>query len=151
MVRCVNKILLYTKTSSYNTKQNPGSRHRLFLSWIPLFNSTPSLIHQRKVILHGARVRDAPEDATEREIRREIRSVMPDLFEGYPQSVWTSRTALLEKCTTLMTATRYEQVRTFRQWLLPVFKTAVAGYVFLDKFLFFPADIWSYIKDYNKS
>ncbi|KDR75321.1 hypothetical protein GALMADRAFT_249351 [Galerina marginata CBS 339.88] len=106
--------------------QGPASRHRLFLSWIPLFNSTPSLIHQRRVTLHGARARDIPEDATEREIRREIRTVTPDLFEGATLATWSSTTTLLERCKKLMTATRFEQVRTFRHWLLPVFKKSVA-------------------------
>ncbi|KAF9484513.1 hypothetical protein BDN70DRAFT_872547 [Pholiota conissans] len=102
------------------------SRHRLFLSWIPLFNSTSSLTHQRKVILHGARARETPEDLTEREIRKEIRSVLPDLFEGISPFSWTSTTSLLARCQTLIKATRFEQVRTFRQWLLPVFKRSLA-------------------------
>lgn len=62
--------------------QDVGSRHRLFLSWIPLANSTLSLTNQRKVTLYGARARETPEDITEREMRKEIRMVLPDLFEG---------------------------------------------------------------------
>ena len=60
----------------------PVSRHRLLLSWIPLANATASLFHQRKVTLHGSRVREFPEDLVEREVRKEIRTVLPDLFEG---------------------------------------------------------------------
>ncbi|KAF8160920.1 hypothetical protein B0H34DRAFT_795767 [Crassisporium funariophilum] len=106
--------------------ESTGSRHRLFLSWVPLSNSTLSLANQRKVTLHGARARETPEDVTEREIRKEIRAVLPDLFEGISQSTWTSTRILLAQCKTLMTATRFEQVRTFRQWLLPVFKNFVS-------------------------
>ncbi|KAG5646821.1 hypothetical protein DXG03_002198 [Asterophora parasitica] len=60
----------------------PESRHRKFLWWMPLSRSTSSLISQRKVILYGARAREVPEDAHEREIRREIRAVLPDVFGG---------------------------------------------------------------------
>lgn len=62
--------------------QDVGSRHRLFLSWIPLSNSTLSLTNQRKVALYGARVRETPEDIIERDMRKEIRTVLPSLFEG---------------------------------------------------------------------
>jgi len=110
------------------------------LSWIPLFNSSSSLINQRKVALHGARVRETPEDVAEREIRKEIRAVLPELFGGKNDpdkgekrltfqvaaiSTQTSTSTLLERCKRLMAATRFEQVRTFRQWLLPFFKTCL--------------------------
>lgn len=62
--------------------QDVGSRHRLFLNWIPLGNSTLSLTNQRKVTLYGARARETPEDVVEREMRKEIRTVLPNLFEG---------------------------------------------------------------------
>ena len=62
--------------------QDVGSRHRLFLNWIPLGNSTLSLTNQRKVTLYGARARETPEDAVERDMRKEIRTVLPNLFEG---------------------------------------------------------------------
>jgi mediator of RNA polymerase II transcription subunit 12 len=61
--------------------QQIGSRHRLFLTWIPLHNASSALINQRKVILYGARARRTPEEIVEREIRGEIRSVIPELFE----------------------------------------------------------------------
>ena len=62
--------------------QDVGSRHRLFLSWIPLANSTLSLTNQRKVILYGARARETPEDIIERDMRKEFRMVLPNLFGG---------------------------------------------------------------------
>ena len=69
--------------------QDVGSRHRLFLSWIPLINSTLSLTNQRKVTLYGARARETPEDIIERDMRKEIRMVLPNLFEGLICS-WSS-------------------------------------------------------------
>ncbi|KAF9567913.1 hypothetical protein CPC08DRAFT_813741 [Agrocybe pediades] len=132
----IQRLIARGEMGLSNTEQGSCSRHRLFLSWIPLLDSAPSLIHQRKAILHGLRIRDVPEDATEREIRKEIRSVMPDLFEGQSPSMWTSRASLLDKCMTLMKATRFEQVRTFRQWLLPVFKQRVKRISAIDTSLF---------------
>lgn len=58
------------------------SKHREFLRWIPLHNITPSLVHQRRSILYGARARETPEDLCEREMRREIRAVLPLVFGG---------------------------------------------------------------------
>lgn len=60
----------------------PVSRHREFLRWIPLHNTTSSLSHQRKAILHGARTRETPEDLCERKMRREIRAIIPLVFGG---------------------------------------------------------------------
>lgn len=48
----------------------------------PLHKSTSSLISQRKFTLHGIRVRETPEDLNEREIRKEVRAILPDLFGG---------------------------------------------------------------------
>ena len=70
-------------------RQDVGSRHRLFLSWIPLANSTLSLTNQRKVTLYGVRARETPEDIIERDMRKEIRTVLPSLFEGLICS-WSS-------------------------------------------------------------
>jgi mediator of RNA polymerase II transcription subunit 12 len=39
-------------------------------------------MNQRKVTLHGVRARETPEDVIEREIRREVRSLLPEIFEG---------------------------------------------------------------------
>ncbi|EFI28176.1 hypothetical protein CC1G_14203 [Coprinopsis cinerea okayama7 len=90
------------------SEPNP-SRHRHFLSWIPLFNSTPSLIYQRKVTLYGVRARETPEDRIEKEIRREIRSILPELFGNSTPKQWASTAALLNDCSSLMAASRYEQ------------------------------------------
>ena len=59
-----------------------ASKHREFLRWIPLHNTTSSLLHQRKLILYGARARETPEDVCEREMRHEIRGILPLVFGG---------------------------------------------------------------------
>ncbi|KAJ7502832.1 hypothetical protein B0H11DRAFT_1986564 [Mycena galericulata] len=103
------------------------SRHRDFLRCIPLYNSTSSLTSQRKVILHGARARETPEDLHEREIRKEIRAILPDMFNGADGSpLLISMPDLLDKCKNLLSAPRFEQVRTFRLWLLPVLQKRIA-------------------------
>ncbi|KAJ2931312.1 hypothetical protein H1R20_g5848, partial [Candolleomyces eurysporus] len=103
------------------------SRHHHFLRWIPLFNSTPSLINQRKLALHGVYARETPEDIVEREIRKELRLLLPGLFSGPCSNTWTSAADLLNECKTFITASRHEQVRTFKQWLLPTFENVVPG------------------------
>ncbi|KAI6121312.1 hypothetical protein F5141DRAFT_1186585 [Pisolithus sp. B1] len=105
---------------SYAQSAVPGSKHREFLRWIPLHSTTSSLSHQRKVILHGARARETPEDLCERAMRREIRTVIPLVFGGSttPFSPPTI-SALRESCSTTIQAPRFEQVKMFKRWLLP--------------------------------
>ncbi|KAG6862353.1 hypothetical protein C0995_016051 [Termitomyces sp. Mi166 len=65
--------------SGLSMTEERESRHRKFLQWIPLSKSTSSLISQRRVTLYGVRAREMPEDANERDIRREIRGVLSNL------------------------------------------------------------------------
>ncbi|VDC06366.1 unnamed protein product [Peniophora sp. CBMAI 1063] len=99
-----------------------GSRHRDYLRWIPLDKSTSAIIHQRKTILHGVRTRETPEENNEREMRREIRPLFPELFEGVEMGmiVEDSTVDLLSGCTKLLSAPRYEQVRVVKAWLSPI-------------------------------
>lgn len=62
--------------------QEIGSRHRKILKWMPLHDVPAAMFQERRVILYGTRCRETPEDLSEREIRKEIRSVIPDLFGG---------------------------------------------------------------------
>ncbi|KAJ3876102.1 hypothetical protein F5051DRAFT_44422 [Lentinula edodes] len=102
-----------------------GSRHRNYLRWIPLYNTTPSLTSQRKVVLYGVRARETPEDLNEREIRKEIRAVLPELFGNPAEIALPSPTSLLSSCQLLLNSPRYEQVRTFGTWLMPVLQKAI--------------------------
>ncbi|KAF9070892.1 hypothetical protein BDP27DRAFT_1419656 [Rhodocollybia butyracea] len=101
------------------------SRHRSYLRWIPLYNTTPSLTSQRKVVLYGVRARKTPEDVNEREIRKEIRAVLPELFGGTVELELPSPASLLKSCQLLLQSPRYEQVRTFGTWLMPVLQKAI--------------------------
>ncbi|KAF8638047.1 hypothetical protein AX16_010679 [Volvariella volvacea WC 439] len=103
------------------------SRHRNFLRWIPLSYPDPAILMQRKVTLYGARVRETLEDTTEREMRKEIRSVLPELFGGDTLPTPQSTHSLMESCPTFVNATRYEQIRTLRQWLLPIIQRSIAS------------------------
>ncbi|KAI0293333.1 hypothetical protein B0F90DRAFT_1763644 [Multifurca ochricompacta] len=94
-----------------------GSRHREFLRWIPLHNSTPAIVNQRRVTLYGVRARDTPEESNEREMRREVRLMFPEIFNP---GLENGPPPLPSTCTTLLGAPRYQQVRTIRQWYLPL-------------------------------
>ncbi|EKM53974.1 uncharacterized protein PHACADRAFT_196411 [Phanerochaete carnosa HHB-10118-sp] len=104
------------------------SRHRRFLQWIPLHSSSSPLISQRKVALYGLRVRETPEDRKEREIRRQIRAVLPELFGGEVPDQAVASVDIAAQVPGIFTATRFEQVRLFRGWLLPVLKKAVSAH-----------------------
>ncbi|KAF8876501.1 hypothetical protein BD779DRAFT_1560397 [Infundibulicybe gibba] len=110
--------LIARGSPDYHTQS--ASRHRNFLRWIPLFQSDPAMVNQRKVTLYGVRARETEEDINGRQIRKEIRAVLPDVFGGNTESPAVSTTALLANCGTLVSAVRYEQVRIFRTWLLPI-------------------------------
>lgn len=103
------------------------SRHRNFLRWIPLYDSTSSLMSQRNLTLYGARTRETPEDVIERDIRREIRVVLPRVFGGDTQTAVESTTTLIGKCRILMSSSRFEQARTLKQWLLPILQKHVVS------------------------
>ncbi|THV06762.1 hypothetical protein K435DRAFT_711026 [Dendrothele bispora CBS 962.96] len=107
--------------------EEKGSRHRNFLRWIPLHESTTSLINQRKITLYGVQARETPEDLNERNIRKELRAVLPELFGGDTSSSLPSITSLQDDCKLLLKATRYEQIRIFHGWLMPVFYKTVAS------------------------
>ena len=107
--------------------------------------SSLDLVGQRKVILYGARARETPDDVNARAIRKEIRAVIPQLFGGMcnktcagelsltlpgfsaetPSEIFQSVKALLDDCPTLAAASRFEQVGTFRQWLMPLVRKAI--------------------------
>lgn len=71
-------------------RKGPESRHSKFLQWIPLYNSGSDLTSQRRLTLYGTRAREVPEDANERNIRREIRGILPEMFEGKCHGLWSS-------------------------------------------------------------
>ncbi|KAG6829453.1 hypothetical protein H0H92_004513 [Tricholoma furcatifolium] len=82
---------------------------------------------QRRVTLYGPRAREIPDDVNEREIRREIRANLPDVFGGESNTPITS-SILLASCKLLMASTRFETVRTLRHWLLPILEKYIASH-----------------------
>ncbi|KAG1807752.1 hypothetical protein EV424DRAFT_1543731 [Suillus variegatus] len=104
---------------SLSEPDETASFHRNLLRWIPLHNTTSSLSNQRKVMVYGARARQTPEDVCEREMRREIRAILPLVFGGDTLPPSVSMTSLQTSCPTVLAAPCFEQVRTIKQWLLP--------------------------------
>ncbi|KZT24227.1 hypothetical protein NEOLEDRAFT_1067868 [Neolentinus lepideus HHB14362 ss-1] len=102
------------------------SRHRTFLRWLPLQKSNSALVNQRKVILYGVRVRETPEDAIEKELRKEVRALVPELFNGDAHVTPTYLSSMTAACSGLINACRFEQIRTVRQWLLPIMRKYIA-------------------------
>ncbi|PFH52051.1 hypothetical protein AMATHDRAFT_57831 [Amanita thiersii Skay4041] len=105
--------------SGLSFTEDNESRHRAFVRCLPLLDSDPSLISQRKVLLYGVRAREIPEETNERQIRKEIRGVLPCLFGGQSLIEPITHTELQSRCDSMVIACRYEQVRIIRQWLLP--------------------------------
>ena len=140
----VRHIFCICTVTSYGPTQTPGSHHRDFLRSIPLINAPASLINQRKVALYGARTREAPEDHNERQLRKEIRSILHEVFASTSLRyvIWkapsyyfaldadlvTQTAAVNLQCPDLAAASHYEQVRTLRQWLLPILQKHIRRY-----------------------
>ena len=99
------------------------------------------MITQRKVALYGIRARETPEDVQEREIRKEMRSLFPELFGGEstynadeaqthgtigePLPMPVATRDLRANTTTMLGATRYVQIRVLHEWLVPVLKKSI--------------------------
>jgi len=81
------------------------------------------------VTLYGVRARETPEDLDEREIRKEIRALLPELFGGSPPADEPSTTTFWASCSTLLSAPRYEQVRIMKQWLMPILRKHISSHV----------------------
>ena len=78
-------------------------------------------MNQRKAILYGLRVRETPEEVNEKEIRKEFRSLMPEIFGGESTGEPLT-TTFWQSCSSLLSAPRFEQVKTIKQWFLPIYK-----------------------------
>ncbi|KAG2121417.1 hypothetical protein BD769DRAFT_1629455 [Suillus cothurnatus] len=118
---------------SLSEPDETASFHRNLLRWIPLQNTTSSLLNQRKVIVYGARARQTPEDVCEREMRREIRAILPLVFGGDTLPPSVSMSSLRTSCPTVLSAPCFEQVRTIKQWLLPNLHKFTSGSQSLDE------------------
>lgn len=75
--------------SSSNMDESPGFPTALFPDHLELLRHLPlwdkiseQLLNQRKIVLHGIRAKKTSEDAMEKEIRAELRRVVPIFFNG---------------------------------------------------------------------
>ena len=102
------------------------------------------MIRQRKLTLYGVRARQTPEDENEHQMRGELRLLLREVFGGsscvycapfsrtLTLSIGSDRdtqlltTKFWEGCPALLTSPRYEQVRTIREWLLPILRKHIA-------------------------
>ncbi|TFY51580.1 hypothetical protein EVJ58_g10491, partial [Rhodofomes roseus] len=125
--------------------QGGHSRHREFLRWTCLHTADASVIRQRKVTLYGVRARQTPEDEHEHQMRGELRRLLPEVFngtgrsslvgcsadpyhcEGQGRDAQSLATKFWESCPTLLSSPRYEQVRTIREWFLPILRKHVSS------------------------
>lgn len=81
---------------------------------------------ERKTLLFGARARETTEDLHERQIRKEIRAVLPQVFGG---SLNDSEGCVLDfrtSCPTLLSATCHQQFKTVKAWLHPILRKHIA-------------------------
>ncbi|KAH9924878.1 uncharacterized protein B0H18DRAFT_1119667 [Fomitopsis serialis] len=107
--------------------QEGHSRHREFLRWTCLHTADASVTRQRKVTLYGVRARQTPEDEHEHQMRSELRQLLPEVFNGQGRDAQSVPTRFWESCPTLYSSPRYEQVRTIREWFLPILRKHITS------------------------
>jgi mediator of RNA polymerase II transcription subunit 12 len=90
--------------------------------WMYIDNATISMAKERKTLLFGARARETTEDLNERQIRKEIRAVVPQVFGGSSGSSEGGVLDLRTSCPTLLSATCHEQFKTLKVWLHPILR-----------------------------
>jgi len=76
---------------------------------------------ERRTLLFGARVRETTEELNERQIRREIRAVLPQVFGGSSGSSGGVSDFRIS-CPTLLSATCHEQFKMLKVWLHPILR-----------------------------
>ena len=99
-------------------KGNP--RHYNLLTWLYIDDATPSMARERRTLLFGARARETTEDLNERQIRKEIRAVLPQVFGGLLSGSEGGISNLCTSCPTLLSATCQEQFKMLKVWLHPI-------------------------------
>jgi len=77
---------------------------------------------ERRTLLFGARARETTEDLNERQIRKEIRVVLPQVFGGSSNGSEGGFSDLRISCPTLLSATCHEQFKMLRVWLHPILR-----------------------------
>ena len=72
--------------------------------------------------MFGARARETIEDLSERQIRKEIRAVLPQVFGGSSDGLEESISDVRTSCPTLLSATCHEQFKMLKVWLHPILR-----------------------------
>jgi mediator of RNA polymerase II transcription subunit 12 len=62
--------------------QENGSRHRMILRTVPIHSSSAALLNQRKFALYGVNRARSQEEAIEKQMRHQIRQLLPEVFRG---------------------------------------------------------------------
>jgi mediator of RNA polymerase II transcription subunit 12, fungi type len=88
--------------------------------WTYIDNALPSMAKERSTLLFGARARETTEDRNEREIRKEIRAVFPQVFGGTLNGSGNDVPDLHTSCPTFLSATCHEQFKMLKVWLNPI-------------------------------
>ncbi|CAG7850845.1 SubName: Full=Uncharacterized protein {ECO:0000313/EMBL:CCA73079.1} [Serendipita indica DSM 11827] len=102
---------------------NALSRHLELLRCIPLWDKvSEQVLNQRKIVLYGIRARKTADDATEKEIRAEIRRVLPIFFNGPPTEIPFS----MDQLPTSLSASKFVRVRVLHHWLFDLVKDYIA-------------------------
>lgn len=90
--------------------------------WTYIDNATVSLARERSTLLYGARARETTEDRSERQIRKEIRAVLPQVFGGTVNNAGVGVSNLHTSCPTFLLATCHEQFKMLKVWLHPILR-----------------------------
>lgn len=120
----------YSRAPADISWKEPGSRHRNFLRVIPLYKSDPALVNQRRMALYGVRARTIPEDQIEANLKKEIRHLLPEVFDGAPAQEMPYGSVAEDSI--LRSAARYEQIRVLKNWFMPNVRKFLSRY-----FIFF--------------
>ncbi|KAI0045300.1 hypothetical protein FA95DRAFT_1495630 [Auriscalpium vulgare] len=122
----IQRLIARGEPGLQNSEVGEGSPHRDFMTWIPLHASPAAIVNQRRVTLYGARARETPEESNERTMRREIRMLLPDVFHRRQFFLCGD---ISSTCETVLKSSRYQQVRTIRNWLLPILLERIPGHM----------------------
>ena len=84
------------------------------------------MVNQRRMALYGVRARTIPEDQEEAELKKELRSLLPEVFDG--ASAQEMPLGSVAAGLKLRSAARYEQIRA-KNWFIPIVRKYLARWM----------------------
>ena len=90
--------------------------------WVYVDDATASMAKERRTLLFGARARETVEDISERQIRKEIRAVLPQVFGGPLNGLECGVSDLRTSCPALLSTTCHGQFKMLKVWLHPILR-----------------------------